>query len=70
MTERARFVFKVKAYESGQPWIYLETLDEDLQVLGAGCLGLDLPKGTTLDKATEVAMFLGTNISAVSYTRS
>jgi len=47
MTERVRMSFKVKEFTDGQPWIFLEPVDEDLIVLGNGFLGFDLPNGTT-----------------------
>jgi hypothetical protein len=34
MTERVRMSFKVKEFTDGQPWIFLEPVDEDLIVLG------------------------------------
>jgi len=36
--------------------------------LGNGFLGFDLPEGTTINKAEEIAAFLQENISSVSYT--
>jgi len=69
MTERVRISFKVKEFPSGQPWICLEPTKEDLIVLGNGFLGFDLPAGTTIDKAREIAEFLEENIPMVSYTK-
>ena len=69
MTERDRFLFTAKEYESGQPWICLVAWEQGLEVLGQGFLGLDLPKGTTLNRAKEIAKFLEDNIIAVSYSR-
>lgn len=37
MTHRAEFVFKVKEYESGQPWIMLEPLRAPDLPLPANC---------------------------------
>jgi hypothetical protein len=45
------------------------TVDEDLIVLGNGFLGFDLPNGTTIEKAKEIAEFLEENIANVSYTK-
>jgi hypothetical protein len=68
MTERARMVFRVKEFASGDFWICLEPLEEDLKVLGKGFLGFELQEGTTVNKAEEIAAFLQENISSVSYT--
>ena len=69
MTERVRMSFKVKEFTDGQPWIFLEPVDEDLIVLGNGFLRFDLPNGTTIEKAKEIAEFLEENIANVSYTK-
>ena len=69
MTERVRMSFKVKEFTDGQPWIFLEPVDEDLIVLGNGFLGFDLPNGTTIEKAKEIAEFLEENIANVSHTK-
>ncbi len=42
MTERARYVFGVKAFADGKPWIYLEPLKDQLSILRDGFLGFDL----------------------------
>jgi hypothetical protein len=68
MTERTRVVFRVKKSVSGDFWICLEPLERNLKVLGNGFLGFDLPEGTTINKAEEIAAFLQENISSVSYT--
>ena len=68
MTERVRMLFRVKELASGDFWICLEPLEQDLKVLGKGFLGFDLPEGTTVNKAEEIAVFLQENISSVSYT--
>jgi len=69
MTDRVRFIFRTKEYASGTPWIVLEPLQKDLDVLCNGFLGLDLPEGTTLKRAEEIAEFLNENITSVSYTK-
>ena len=68
MTERVRMLFRVKEFASGDFWICLEPLEEELKILGKGFLGFDLPEGTTINKAEEIAAFLQENISSVSYT--
>ncbi len=68
MTERTRVVFRVKKSVSGDFWICLEPFERNLKVLGNGFLSFDLPEGTTINKAEEIAAFLQENISSVSYT--
>jgi hypothetical protein len=68
MTERVRMLFRVKELASGDFWICLEPLEEGLKILGKGFLGFDLPEGTTINKAEEIAAFLQENISSISYT--
>ena len=70
MTEHARMVFRVRELTNGDFWIYLEPSEENLEVLGKGFLGFDLPDGTTANQAEEIAAFLQENISGVSYTSS
>ena len=69
MTERVRMSFKVKEFPSGEPWICLEPVKEDLIVLGNGFLGFDLAAGTKIEKAKEIAEFLEENIATISYTK-
>jgi hypothetical protein len=69
MTERVRMSFKVKEFPGGEPWICLEPVREDLIALRNGFLGFDLPTGTTIQKAKEIAEFLEENIANVSYTK-
>jgi len=68
MTERVRMSFKVKEFSSGQLWICLEPIKENLKVLVRGSLGFDLPRGTSIEAAKKIAEFLGENITGVSYT--
>ena len=68
MTQRAKFYFKPSSYPSGEYGIVLEAFHEDLDVLGGGFLGFDLPEGATANQAEEIAAFLNENIRAVSYT--
>ena len=68
MTERTRVVFRVKKSVSGDFWISLEPFERNLKVLGNGFLSFDLPEGTTINKAEEIAAFLQENINDISYT--
>ena len=68
MTQRAKFYFKPSRYPSGEYWIVLEAFHEDPDLLSKGYLGFDLPEGTTVNQAEEIAAYLNENIRAVSYT--
>jgi hypothetical protein len=68
MKENVRVVFRVQEVSGREPWIRLEPIDKDLRVLGSGFLGFELPEGTTINTAEEIAAFLQENISSVSYT--
>lgn len=68
MKENVRVAFTVQEVARGEPWIRLEPLDKTLKVLGNGFLGFELPEGTTINTAEEIATFLQENISSVSYT--
>jgi hypothetical protein len=67
MKENVRVVFRVQEVSGGEPWIRVEPIDENLKVLGNGSLGFELPEGTTINTAEEIAAFLQENISSVSY---
>jgi hypothetical protein len=68
MTERTPVIFRVKQSVNGDFWICLEPFEGNLKILGNGFLGFDLPEGTTINKAEEIAAFLQENIGSVSYT--
>lgn len=70
MTERSRYVFTVKDFEEGHPWIALEPFDKHLSLLRKGFMGLDLKKGTSLKDAQKIASLLNKNVATVSYTGS
>ena len=67
-TERARYVFTVKEFGDGTPWIMLEGSGKGLEVLGDGFIGLDLKEGTTLKEAEALAATLRQSIATVAYT--
>ena len=69
MTERARYVFKVKTFADGKPWIYLEPLKDQISILRDGFLGFDLPAGTTLEQAEKTVQFLDDNLTLLTYTK-
>ena len=68
MIENVRVVFRVQEVSNGEPWIRLEPVDTGLRVLGGGFLGFELPEGTTINTAEEIAAYLQEKIRSVSYT--
>jgi hypothetical protein len=68
MKQNARVIFRVEKVSGGEPWIRLEPVDKDLRILGSGFLGFELPEGTTINTAEEIAAYLQENISSVLYT--
>ena len=68
MTERARYIFNVKEFPDGQPWICMEPFDSVLTPLKSGFIGFDLADGTTLKQAEEIAAYLDSKLIRVSYT--
>ncbi len=68
-TERARYVFAVKEFGDGVPWIMLERSGKGLDVLGNGFVGLELTEGTSLQEAEALAVSLRRSVSAVAYTK-
>jgi len=68
-TERATYVFAVKEFGDGEPWIMLERSGKGLDVLGNGFVGLELREGTSLKEAEALADTLRRNVSALAYTK-
>ena len=68
MTLRARPIFTVKQYGSRHPWICIEyaTADDDMP---KDLFGFELAKGTTFDKALEIASYLNANLEEFSFTK-
>ena len=66
-TERALVSFKVRGYVSGEPWILVEWISGD-DVFKGGTLGFDLPEGTPLDQAEELAEFMRKRITHLART--
>ena len=69
MTERAQYIFTVKEYDGGVPWLMLDLLrSPDIGILQKQMLGLDLRPGTTYDEARELANILNAKISHLTCT--
>ncbi len=66
-TEFAEHAFTVKESKSG-PFIMCEPRGKDLSILGDGFLTLTLRSGTSIEKAEEIARYLGENVSGISST--
>lgn len=75
MTERSRFKFTIKegspsrsGADDAPVWLMAEPDEPGLSILEDGVLGFDLPPGTKMDKAKEIAKFLNANIHGLSFT--
>jgi hypothetical protein len=66
-TEFAEHAFTVKEAKAG-PFIMCEPRGEDLSILGDGFLTLTLRPGTSIEKAEEIARYLGQNVSGIGST--
>ncbi len=67
-TTRAKYVFTIKEFSEGTPWIMAEPLNESVKLPNHGFLGFDLPKGTNMAKAKEIAKFMNDNLDQISLT--
>jgi len=67
-TERGSFGFAVKEFGDGTPLIVAEPLRESMAMLKEAFIGFDLAKGTTLQKAQEIADYMNRYISGLSIT--
>jgi hypothetical protein len=70
--ERAQYVFMVREIPGGTPYIVFVPLYAPLSVLahGDGELRLELPRGTSLATANELARQLTRQVEVVSYGRT
>lgn len=67
-TDRAKCRSYVKEDGEGSPWLMVEPDDwKNLPFIGDGFLGLDLPDGTTYERAKEMAKSLNEEITALSH---
>ncbi len=69
-TERGKYTFTVKETAGGRPWICLEPSGGGVNFPGDGSLGFDLPGGTDIEKAKEIARYLNNNLRELSFTSS
>lgn len=67
-TERAYYVFAIKQYADGTPWIMLEQSGENLSILDQGFLGLDFKEGISFEEAQKIAELLEDKIDTVKFT--
>jgi hypothetical protein len=71
-TDRADYLFSVKEYADGTPWIMLEPRRGDLKVLKPqrSFLGFDLHPGTSLEEARKIADYFNRHVPTVTCTSS
>ena len=62
MAQRGRTTFTVRVFPNGQPWIHSES-----KTVTGGFLAFDLRQGATRDEAEQVADYLTTHITRISY---
>lgn len=67
-TDRANYLFKVSEGPDGKPWVSTEPRYADVPILRHALLGFDLPKGTTIQKAEQIARYLNANLDDVNVT--
>lgn len=68
MTKRSQTHWRVAEFDGGQPFIVLEPFAGDDLNLFAKTITFDLPKGTTLEEAQEIARTLSRTLIAVGET--
>lgn len=66
--ERGEFLFVVKEYADGTPWITAEPRRREMPILDAAFIGFDLPKGTSYQHAQRIAKFMNENLTSISMT--
>lgn len=70
-TERGQFAFAVKELANGTPYIVAEPLTRapQISVFDQGRLQFDVPAGTTVEQAQEIADYLSRFITHIGFTR-
>jgi hypothetical protein len=69
MHDNANYAFVVKEHGGPgfEPYIACEPRNQQLAIVGDGMIGFELRKGTSLEKAKEIANFMSNNISSVFF---
>jgi len=67
-TERSSFLFAVKEYADGTPWICAEPRRQEMPILEHAFIGFGLPNGTTLRQAHAIADYMNEHLANVSMT--
>jgi hypothetical protein len=67
-TKRQSYIFTVKEYGDGTPYIACVPVGREWNVFGKGTLSFVLPIGTTLKSAQKAGEFLNKNIDLISFT--
>ncbi|MFZ5391856.1 MAG: hypothetical protein ACOZAR_01545 [Patescibacteria group bacterium] len=67
-TTRGKYVFTVKEYEGGQPWICFEPYMAPPDTQRQFMYSFELPKGTSYERAKEIAAFMRENLDDFSCT--
>jgi hypothetical protein len=68
VTQRTPCDFHVSIYESGQPFIVCGHNSKDVPLLQRSLLSFDLPKGTSIEEAREIARYMSEHITHVALT--
>ncbi len=67
-TERGEFLFVVKEYADGTPWITAEPRRKEMPILEGAFIGFGLPNGTSYQQAERIARFMNENLTTFSMT--
>jgi hypothetical protein len=67
-TERGKFLFTVSEFADHTFFIYTEPDRQTMPALKDAFIGFDLPEGTTLEHAQNVADFMNENLAGISMT--
>ena len=59
MAKRAELKFKIAEFKDGQPYIVMESFyGAEMEIFKDRSIGFDLPPGTTLEEANQIADYL------------
>jgi hypothetical protein len=68
VTKRAIPYFRVAEFANGIPWIVMEASSGDRLEVFKRTIGFDLPAGTSLEQAKEIAAYLTDKLIMMSET--